>query len=116
MRYELDKHDNYVLFEVHSFMIEKFGLIGNELLVYALIYNQSRINSNMCTLSLKEMAACTGASIPTIVRVLKVLCDKKLIIKKTVVENKVTYCHYKATDEIVYVKKLGQNCTVLSRI
>lgn len=116
MKYKLDKAKNFVLYEVHSFMIEKFKLSGNELLVYALIYNQSRIDGDMCTLSLKDMSVWTGASIPTIVRVLKVLCDRKLIIKKTVVENKVTYCHYKATDEIVYVKKLGQNCTVLSRM
>lgn len=114
MRYELDKSENFVLFEIHSFMIEKFKLSGNDLLVYALIYNQSRINCDWCEMTLKEIAACTGASHATVKRVLDDLCKRKLIIKKEVIIDKVRYCHYKAADEVVYVKKMG-NCTVVTK-
>lgn len=67
-------------FYIYDFMIEKLGLTGIPLLVYALIYSFSR-TGNDCHGSIGYIAERVGAGEASVKRALKQLTDSALIIK-----------------------------------
>ena len=88
------KDENF--YSVQGWMITKYGLKGNELQVYAIIYGFSQTEGQRFTGSLKYLADWTGATRRTIITTLQAL-EKKGLLKKYEREvNKVKYCDYVA--------------------
>lgn len=86
------KDENF--YSVQGWMITKYGLKGNELQCYAIIYGFSQTEGQRFTGSLKYLADWTGATRRTIITTLQSL-EKKGLLKKFEREvNKVKYCDY----------------------
>lgn len=88
------KDENF--YSVQGWMINKYGLKGNELQVYAIIYGFSQTEGNRFTGSLKYLADWTGATRRTIITTLQSLEQKGLLKKFEKEVNKVKYCEYVA--------------------
>lgn len=87
------KRENFV--SVFGFMVEDLQLKGIELQVYAIVYGFSQDDDSEFAGSLSYLMAWTGASKPTVIKVLKSLVDKDLIEKKTINIHGVTFNKYK---------------------
>lgn len=75
-------------FTIHKFMLNKLGLKGNELIIYALIYDFSQDGKSCCGLQyLTEWTNCTKQGV---LKCLKSLLEKGLIKKV----KKGAYCIY----------------------
>ena len=88
------KDENF--YSVQGWMITKYGLKGNELQVYAIIYGFSQTEGQRFTGSLKYLADWTGATRRTIITTLQSLEQKGLLKKFEREVNKVKYCDYVA--------------------
>ena len=66
---------------IKPFMTQKLGLQGNDLLVYALIWNLENSNNKVCDLTTDEMAKLTNMSERTVFRTLASLKSKGFIKK-----------------------------------
>lgn len=86
--------DNY--YQVSGWMINRLGLKGTELQVFAIIYGFSQDGESWFGGSLAYLEEWTGVSKPTVIKALKELVDKEFIIKDTNVVNGVTLNRYKA--------------------
>lgn len=80
-------NDNYIT--ILGWMVNEYGLSGNDLIIYALIYGTSQYGKrNGFFGSRQTIAKWTNIkSLKTITSILKELCDKKLIVKKTAFVN-----------------------------
>ena len=66
---------------IKPFMTQKLGLQGNDLVVYALIWNLENSNNKVCDLTTDEMAKLANMSERTVFRVLANLKSKGFIKK-----------------------------------
>jgi len=85
------KRANHIV--IHGWMISDLNLKGNELLVYAIIYGFSQDEINSFIGSLQYLADWTNSTIRGVQKNLKVLEEKKLIVKEEYVD-KVKRCKY----------------------
>ena len=86
--------DNY--YQISGWMINRLGLKGTELQVFAIIYGFSQDGESLFSGSLAYLEEWTGVSKPTVIKALKELVDKEFIIKDTNVVNGVSFNRYKA--------------------
>lgn len=82
-------------FVVHGWMLNRLGLKGNELQVYAIIYGFSQASGNEFTGSLQYLADWTNASTRTIMRSLQTLVENGLLAKREAYNNGVKACAYR---------------------
>ena len=86
--------DNY--YQVSGWMINRLGLKGTELQVFAIIYGFSQDGESWFSGSLAYLETWTSATKPTVIKALKELVDREFITKDTNVVNGVTFNRYKA--------------------
>ena len=89
-------------------MRNELDLKGNELLVYALIYGFSQDGASEFSGSNRYIADWIGASRQTVNKILKTLCDKGLLNKRTYEVNGVVVCTYQIS--LQGVKKIDRGC------
>jgi len=88
-------------FQVSGWMINKLGLKNsNEVMVYACIHSFTHAGGEF-TGSLNYICEITLNSKPTVIRILKLLCDLKLIIKEQVEFNNVIFNKYRVNNSIL---------------
>lgn len=92
-------------FTIHSWMISELKLSGNELLVYANIYQFSSLPGNYFTASLNTIAKMLNISNNTVQRTIKSLVDKGLITKENIIIDKVTHCRYAVNLKILNIEE-----------
>lgn len=89
------KDENF--YQIQGFMINRLGLKGVQLSVYAIIYGFSQDGENEYTGSLQYLCDfCGGVSKPTIINALKSLVEQNYILKREEVINNVQFNRYKA--------------------
>lgn len=88
------KDENY--YQISGWMINRLGLKGNELQVFAIIYGFSQDGESEFRGSLSYLENWLGVSRPTVIKALKELVDKEYIIKETEEINGVTFNRYRA--------------------
>ena len=66
------KNENYIV--IQGWMINELQLKGNDLLIYAIIYGFSQTEGTKFTGSLRYLMSCTGATKPTVIKSIKLLC------------------------------------------
>lgn len=76
---------------IQSFMVKDLKLKGNELLVYAIIYGFSQEENCVFSGSLQYLADWTNSTKQGIMKCLKSLEEKGLIVKQSLMVNKVVY-------------------------
>lgn len=82
-------------FVVHGWMINRLGLKGNELQVYAIIYGFSQTEGTEFSGNLQYLADWTNATRRTALNSLQGLVEKGLLIKEDVFTNGVKACKYR---------------------
>lgn len=88
------KDDNY--YQVSGWMINRLGLKGVALSVYAIIYGFSQDGENEYTGSVQYLCDfCGGVSKPTIIKALKELVENGLLIRREEIINGVQFNRYK---------------------
>lgn len=88
------KDENY--YQIQGWMINRLGLKGITLSVYAIIYGFSQDGENEYIGSLQYLCDFTGGtSKPTIIKALKELVQKQYIIRREEVINNVLFTRYK---------------------
>ena len=85
---------NYI--QIEGWMANKLHLVGNELIIYALVYGFSQIENHTFHGSLQYICDWTSISKNSCISNLKKLVDKKLIIKNEKEINGVKFCEYSA--------------------
>lgn len=89
------KDENF--YQIQGFMINRLGLKGVPLSVYAIIYGFSQDGENEYTGSLQYLCDfCGGVSKPTIISALKSLVEKEYLIRREEIINGVQFNRYKA--------------------
>lgn len=86
-------------FVVHGWMINRLGLKGNELQIYAIIYGFSQAKDTEFTGSLQYLADWVGLTRQNTLRRLQSLVDKGLLIKADIFTNGVKTCKYTCVAE-----------------
>ena len=87
--------ENY--YQISGWMINKLKLKGIELNVYAIIYGFSQDGESEFKGSLKYLTEFTGGtSKPTLIKALKDLTEKRFIIRREEIINKVKFNRYRA--------------------
>jgi hypothetical protein len=76
-------------------MVNRLGLAGNDLLVYAVIYGFSQDDESAFKGSMAYLAGCVNVSKRAVFDVLNRLIKKGLIIKEETVKNGQKYCNYR---------------------
>lgn len=104
------KDENYYV--IHGWMINKLGLKGVALSVYAIIYGFSQDGENEFTGSVQYLCDFCGASSrTTITKALNDLVERKLLFKKETFINGVQFNRYRANIEIIWgVQNLDRGC------
>lgn len=94
------RDDNY--YQTQGWMINRFGLKGVSLSVYAIIYGFSQDGISEYTGSLQYLCDFTGGvSKPTVIKALKELTESGLIIRREETINNVLFVRYKANLQVV---------------
>lgn len=94
------RDDNYYL--ISGWMINRLGLKGVQLSVFAIIYGFSQDGENEYTGSLQYLCDFTGGtSKPTIIKALQELTEKGFIIRREETINNVMFVRYKANLQVV---------------
>ena len=89
------KDENY--YQIQGFMINRLGLKGVSLSVYAIIYGFSQDGETEYKGSLQYLCDFLGGvSKPTVIKALKELTDKDYIIRREEIINNVLFARYKA--------------------
>ena len=88
------KDDNF--FVVSGWMVNKLGLKGTTLNVFAIIYGFSQDGESEFTGSRQYLCDFTGATKPTVDKSLQDLCNMGVIVKTTNILNGVTFNKYRA--------------------
>jgi DNA-binding MarR family transcriptional regulator len=86
-------------YTVHGWMINNLKLSGNELICYAVIYGFSQDQGSYFMGSLTYLKGWMNVSVPTVLKVLNSLVEKKLIAKREEIVDKVKRCYYQVTKE-----------------
>lgn len=87
------RDDNY--FVVHGWMINRLGLKGNELQLYAIIYGFSQADGQQFHGGLQYLADWTNIAKRNVLARLQSLVEKGLLIKTDVYNNGVKSCEYR---------------------
>ena len=82
---------NECFITIQGWMVNDLQLKGNELLVYAIIYGFSQDENCKFTGSLQYLADWTNSTKQGVIKCLKSLLDKGLIVKQSLMVNKVEY-------------------------
>ena len=88
------KDTNY--YTVHGWMINRLGLKGNALALYAIIYGFSQTENQKCTASQKYLSGWLGCDERTIRNTINNLLERGLITKSSTTKGKITYNEYTA--------------------
>jgi DNA-binding MarR family transcriptional regulator len=96
--FEIDSAKYYTVF---YWMIDKLGLKGGELSIFAIIYGFSQDQESEFFGSLSYLETFTGLSRPTVVAVLSSLEEKELIIKNNFYRGKIKRNSYTVNSEKV---------------
>lgn len=96
----LSKINDDTYFQIWGFMVNRLGLKGIELNIYAIIYGFSQDNGSEFTGSLQYLCDFTGATKPTIIKALKTLLEKGLIIRREENINNIRFSRYKIANPI----------------
>lgn len=108
------KDENY--YQVHGWMLNRLGLKGVKLQVYAIIYGFTQDGVNHFTGSLQYLCDFTGTTKPTVIKSLSELTESGLILKTESEINGVKACSYRANLDAVSGSKetlLGGKETLL---
>ena len=84
---------NYIV--IQSFMVRDLRLKGNELLVYAIIFDSSQTEEQKFSGSLRYLAGRTNSTKRGVLNSLKSLMQKGYIKKEEQIINGVKYCSYR---------------------
>ena len=88
------KDENY--YQIQGFMINRLGLKGVSLSVYAIIYGFTQDGENEFTGSLQYLCDfCGGVSKPTIIKSLKELVENGYLLRRKEIINGVQFNRYK---------------------
>ena len=90
------KEENYIT--IQGWMVSSFGLKGNELLIYAIIYGFSQADGQVFSGSLRYLAEWTNSTKQGVIKSIKSLISKGLIWKDERIVNGVKFCEYYATE------------------
>lgn len=90
------KDNNY--YTVHGWMINKLGLRGNALALYAIIYGFSQTDNQKCTASQSYLAKWIGCSRATVNTTLSNLEKSGFITKNSITKGNITYLEYEAIE------------------
>lgn len=90
--------DGYVVIQAR--MIKDLKLKGNELLIYAIIKGFSQDGDSTFKGSLQYLADWTNSTRQGVLKNLQSLVDKKYVVKKEIIKNKVKYCEYYANEGV----------------
>lgn len=88
------KDENY--YQISGWMLNRLGLKGVELQIFAIIYGFSQDEESKFTGSINYLCDWTGVSRPTVIKALKELTDREFLVKDTEVVTGVTFNHYRA--------------------
>ena len=91
----MDLVKNKHLIVVHEFMLRDLRLKGNELLVYAIIFDSSQTEEQKFSGSLRYLAGRTNSTKRGVLNSLKSLMQKGYIKKEEQIINGVKYCSYR---------------------
>lgn len=91
------RDDNY--FVIHGWMINRLGLKGSELQLYAIIYGFSQADGQQFHGGLQYLADWTNITKRNVIARLQSLVDKGLLIKTDVYTNGVKTCEYRCVIE-----------------
>lgn len=83
------RFDNYIT--IQGWMVKDLGLKGNELLIYAIINGFSQDQESQFKGSLSYLAEWTNSTKQGVIKALNSLVDKGLIVKQSLMVNKVYY-------------------------
>lgn len=89
------KNENYIV--IQGWMIKDLKLKGNELIIYAIIYGFSQLESQKFTGSLQYLSEWTNSTKQSVIKCLKSLIKKNLIVKEENIINGVKFCEYYST-------------------
>ena len=89
------KNENYVT--IQGFMINELNLKGNELLIYAIIYGFTQLDTQEFKGSLQYLADWCNSTKQGVIKALKSLIEKGLIKKQEMIFNNVKFVSYYAT-------------------
>ncbi|MGL5191328.1 MAG: helix-turn-helix domain-containing protein [Cetobacterium sp.] len=92
------KEENFI--NVQGWMVSRFGLKGNELLIYAIIYGFSQEENSNFTGSRQYLADWTNSTKSGVQKNLNSLVEKGLLEKKEKINNGVKFCEYKAVTKV----------------
>lgn len=84
------RNDSHIV--VHGWMASELKLVGNDLLVYALVYGFSQDGESVFYGSLDYASKNTGLSIRTISRILNSLTERGLLAREEILGKGVRYC------------------------
>lgn len=87
------KDENY--YQISGWMVNRLGLKGAELQIFAIIYGFSQDGESVFSGSIGYLEEWLGVSKPTVIKALKELVTKEYIIKDTIEVNGVTFNRYK---------------------
>ena len=90
---DLVKSKHFIV--VHEFMVRDLRLKGNELLVYAIIFDSSQTEEQKFSGSLRYLAGRTNSTKRGVLNSLKSLMQKGYIKKEEQIINGVKYCSYR---------------------
>lgn len=93
------KDENF--FQVSGWMLNRMGLKGVQLEIYAIIYGFTQDGESRFTGSIKYLCDFTGASKPTIMKAMSGLTEKGYIQKYEIEKNGVKFCEYQANLQAV---------------
>lgn len=95
-KFEL-RNDNFVT--LCGWMINNLNLTGNELIVYAIIYQFSQDRNSWCYASQDYLAEWIGSSTRTVRTIINSLIEKKVLLKKSSKDESGSFNIYKAFRE-----------------
>ena len=90
------KDENFVVLQ--AFMVKEFGLKGNELLIYGIIYGFSQTEGTEFSGGLQYLTEWTNSTKQGVIKSLKSLVEKGLIEKEEKMLNGVRICSYKVNE------------------
>lgn len=93
---------HYDSFSIQGWMAREFSLKGNELLVFAFIFNVSSDGFSSYTGTLNYICESIGATKKTVLNCLSSLIKRELIIKETVIVGRFPTISYRANLEEIY--------------
>ena len=93
------RDNNY--YQISGWMINRLGLKGVELQIFAIIYGFSQDDDSVFSGSLSYLEDWVGASRPTVIKALKELVIRQYLIKEPLTMNNVTFNRYRVNMEVV---------------